>query len=65
MTHHRSTDHRIGFTIALGAIALLAGIALSQIPGTPMAGTAFAVATIAGSLLVVALHAYPRAEDAH
>jgi hypothetical protein len=65
MTADATTDHRIGISIALGAIALIAAVLLAATAGTPTAGTAFAVATIAGSLLVLALHVYPTVGDGH
>jgi Na+/H+ antiporter NhaA len=65
MTATGPTDRRIGVTIALGGIVLTAVIAMAMTAGTSGAGHGFAVATIAGSLLVLALHAYPTVEDGH
>ncbi|WP_254838223.1 DUF7525 family protein [Natronomonas marina] len=61
MTTTASTDKRVAFPLALGAVALLGAVGMTVfgITGDQVAsGWSFAVAMVAGSLAVAAYHVY-------
>ncbi|MFB6173024.1 MAG: hypothetical protein ABEI39_00120 [Halobacteriales archaeon] len=51
-------DTGVGLAIVLSLLAIGGALGMYLSPDDPIAGWAFAVAVLAGSLAVVALHAY-------
>lgn len=61
MTSAASTDKRVAFPMAFGAIALLGAVGMTVFGMTgeqAASGWSFAVAMVAGSLAVAAYHVY-------
>lgn len=55
-SHTKQSDKRLGMTILLGVSALAGGAAMMVGHGSATAGYGFAVAMVAGALLIGILH---------
>lgn len=51
-----ATDKRLGYAIILGLVVVAGGLAMLIDPGEPLGAAGFAVAVIAGLVLIAALH---------
>lgn len=55
-----ATDRRLGYSIVLGVLVVAGGLAMVIAPGGAVAAAGFAIAILAGLVLITGLHAVDR-----